>query len=111
VRAIDTTGNVDASPARFTWVILTPAQAIQNLIDTVKGLNLQQGIDNSLDAKLEAALKALNDLNQNNDAAAIDSLKAFVQEVEAQRGKSLTDQQADLVIDAAQAIIDSLSIS
>lgn len=109
VRAIDTSSNVDPTPASFTWSILTPAQAIQNLVKIVKSLNLQQGIDNSLDAKLDAALKALDDIKQNNDAAAINSLKAFIQEVKAQRGKSLTDTQADLLINTAQAIIDSLS--
>lgn len=109
VQAIDTSGNTDATPEGFTWTILTPAEAIQNLVDDVKALNLQQGLDNSLDVKLEAALKALDDIKQNNDTGAISTLRAFIQEVEAQRGKSLTDEQADQLINAAQAIVDSLS--
>jgi large repetitive protein len=32
VRAIDTTGNVDPTPAIFSWIVLTPKQAIQKLI-------------------------------------------------------------------------------
>jgi hypothetical protein len=75
----------------------------------VEDLNLQQGIDNSLDAKLEAAKKALEDLNENNDGAAINSLQAFINAVEAQRGKALTEEQADMLIEMVQRIIDSLS--
>jgi len=37
-------------------------------------LNLQSGIENGLDAKLDAALKAIDDLNENNDVAAINTL-------------------------------------
>jgi hypothetical protein len=36
-------------------------------------------------------------------------LYAFIQSVEAQRDKKLTDAQADQLVLAAQAIIDSLS--
>jgi hypothetical protein len=86
-----------------------PAQLIQDLIDTVTGMNLQQGIDNSLDAKLDAALGALDDVNQNNDAAAINTLQAFINAVEAQRDSKITSAQADILVADAQAIIDLLS--
>lgn len=95
----------------YTAVITvrTPAEAIQDLIDLIEGFNLQQGVDNSLDAKLGAALQALDDINNNNDVAAINALQAFSNAVEAQRGNSLPDAQADELIGAAQSIIDSLS--
>lgn len=86
-----------------------PIQLIEALIDTVTGMNLQQGIDNSLDAKLDAALNALDDVNANNDAAAINTLQAFISAVEAQRDNKITSAQADELIAAAQAIIDLLS--
>jgi len=86
----------------------TPEQAILNLIDTVEEMNLQQGIDNSLDAKLDAAANALDDVNQNNDEAAINSLNAFINAVEAQRGSKLTNEQADTLIGAATDIITML---
>lgn len=89
--------------------VLTPEEAIQDLIDTVESFNLQQGIENSLDAKLDAALQALEDLNDNNDVAAINALEAFINAVEAQRGNKLTDAQADELVEKAQAIISSLS--
>jgi hypothetical protein len=79
--------------------------SIQDLIDDVRALNLQHGIENSLEAKLEAARK---DVNKNNNAAAINALKAFSNEVRAQSGKKIPDGTADTLIAAAQRIIDEL---
>ena len=77
-------------------------------VDIVE-LNLQNGIENSLDVKLDAALQALVDINANNDVAAVNSLQAFINAVEAQRGNKIPAADADALIAAAQAIIDSLS--
>ncbi len=90
-------------------VILTPAEAIRQLMEDVVALNLHRGIKNSLDAKLSAVLRAIDDLNDNNDAAAIRALKAFVKSVQAQSGKKIAAEDADALIAAAQAIIDLLS--
>jgi hypothetical protein len=65
---------------------------IENLVAIVISLNLHLGISNSLDAKLSSALNALDDLNENNDVAAIDSLNAFINAVEAQRERILAKQ-------------------
>ncbi len=81
---------------------------IMALIDIVEEMNLQQGIDNSLDAKLDSALNALDDVNENNDVAAINSLQAFINAVEAQRDNKLTDAQADGLVEEAQKIINLL---
>ena len=86
-----------------------PAVMINTLITKVASFNLQQGIDNSLDAKLEAALQALEDVNANNDASAVNKLEAFISEVEAQRNKKITDAQATELIGDAQAIIAVLT--
>jgi len=80
-------------------------QRLEKLIQDVNDLNLQQGIDNSLDAKLDTAMQALEDINTNNDVAAINSLQAFINAVEAQRGKQISDTDADTLIAAAQEII------
>lgn len=99
-----------ASSSNTTSVtILTPIQATENLTDLVQTYNLQQGIENSLDTKLDAAIDTLNDLNSNNDAAAINSLQAFINAVEAQRGNKITNEQADILIQKAQTIINRLS--
>ena len=111
------TGNVDGYANKIDNVLYstspddvfqTPLESINELINHVKTLNLQQGISNSLDSKLEAANSALSDVNQNNNQAAINSLQAFINAVEAQRGNKITNEQADQLTTAAQAIINSL---
>jgi hypothetical protein len=86
-----------------------PAAMIGALVDSVIELNLQEGIENSLDAKLAAALDALDDVNTNNDASAVNRLEAFISEVNAQRGKKITDPQATALVEDAQAIITLLT--
>ena len=86
----------------------TPTQKLQLLASQVMALNLSNGISNALDVKLETAVNALDDLNNHNDIAAINSLNAFVNHVEAQRGSELTDEQANILIESAQAIIAAI---
>jgi uncharacterized delta-60 repeat protein len=86
-----------------------PAEAIKALIAAVVSLNLQHGISNSLDAKLGSALNALDDVNQNNDGAAINTLESFIKAVEAQRGKEVSEPDAYGLIQAAVNIINMLS--
>jgi hypothetical protein len=80
------------------------------LVDDVEALNLDNGISNSLDAKLGNALAALDDLNENSDVSAINRLGAFVSAVEAQAGKGITASDAAILIAQAQGIIDLLSV-
>lgn len=105
--ATDNAGNNGTASVSYT--VITPSEAIENLIDQVESLNLQQGVDNSLDAKLDAALQALDDLNQNDDVAAVNALQAFINAVEAQRGKKVPDADADALIASVQAIIDAIN--
>ena len=86
--------------------IVDPLILLEALINKVIDLNLQTGITNSLDAKLEAVIQALEDMNQNNDAAALGALLAFISAVEAQRGNQIPEADADALIADAQTIID-----
>ena len=90
-------------------VVGDPITMIVALASQVVSCNCQQGIENSLDTKLASALDALEDANANNDGAAVNKLEAFINEVEAQRGNKITDEQADALGAAAQAIIDALT--
>jgi len=94
-----------------TWGLFkpSPAQKISDLIVEVESLNLQKGIDNSLDAKLEAARKALQDARTGNDGAATNPLEAFKNAVMAQRGKEIPEGAADALVAAAQSIIQELT--
>lgn len=87
---------------------LNPQALLSDLMADLIGMNLQAGIANSLDAKLNAAFNALDDLNENNDVAALNSLYALINAVEAQRGRKLTDAQADSLVAAAQAVIAAI---
>jgi len=72
-------------------------------------MNLPKGIADSLLAKINTALQKLEDDNENNDAAAINSLQAFINAVQAQSGKKISQADADSLIAAAQQIIDLLT--
>jgi hypothetical protein len=88
---------------------IEPAVAIEDLAIRVIEMNLANGVSNSLDSKLDAALHALGDANVNNDVAAFNSLDAFINAVEAQRGKKITSAQANELITAARRIQDLLA--
>jgi hypothetical protein len=77
-----------------------PIAAVGDLATTVIQMNLQNGISNSLDSKLDAALNVLTDVNVNNDGAACNSLAAFINAVEAQRGKKITNAQVAQIASA-----------
>ena len=88
--------------------LITPDALINSLVSNVLSLNLQKGIANSIDSKLDRALQALDDTNQNNDVAAVNALQAFINSVNAQRGNQISDDDANTMIAAAQAIISQL---
>jgi hypothetical protein len=62
-----------------------------------------------LDAKLVAALQTLEDVNENNDKVAINTLEAFINAVEAQSDSKIPKANADALITKAQQIIYCLS--
>ena len=82
---------------------------INGLINDVLMLNLHQGIQNSLDAKLNAVLKAVDDFNAYNDIAAINTLEAFIAAVQAQSGNKIPTEDANVLIATAKEIIVALS--
>src|SRR5712692_2249230 len=81
--------------------VASPAELITNLINTVNSLNLQPGIANSLDAKLQAAQASLA---ANHTITTCNEMNAFIHEVMAQSGKELTVAQADQLIAQANFI-------
>jgi hypothetical protein len=86
----------------------TPRELLSSLNDAVAAMNLPAGIGTSLCASLNAALAKLDDGNLRNDVAAVNDLRAFIHEVEAQRGKRLTEAQATYLRDSANAILLAL---
>ena len=89
---------------------ITPSVAslIEQLIVDVLDINLANGVANSLDAKLDNALDAwfADNAEQRNDV--INKMEAFINAVEAQRGKKIGDADADYLVGQAQVIIGLL---
>jgi hypothetical protein len=86
----------------------TPSEQIEGLTSLVLEINIQSGVSNALDSKLDSALAALDDSNEKNDGAALNSMYAFCNSVSAQSGKKITEAQADQLFAAANGIISSL---
>jgi hypothetical protein len=78
------------------------------LVATVVALNINAGISNALDSKVQNAIDALDRAQTGDSAAAIGILYAFIQSVDAQRDKSISSSDADELIAKATAIIDRL---
>jgi type I site-specific restriction-modification system R (restriction) subunit len=80
------------------------------LLNTIEEMNLRQGIDNSLDTKIQNVQAALDAVNAGNREDAINKLEAFINAVESQRGKVLTDEQADILVEEAFRIINLIEL-
>jgi hypothetical protein len=77
---------------------------LTELSDAVALLSAGNGTISSLVSKLFAAQAQLADDNANNDRAAMNLLQAFINAVEAQRGKKISDAEADLLLQSANEI-------
>jgi hypothetical protein len=84
-----------------TGLITTLAQFVQTL-------NLTVGISNSLDAKLQNVLQALDDASTGDSPSACNRISAFLNEVTAQAGKAISNSQAEQLRLAAEQIRGAL---
>jgi len=107
-----TDGRVDSN---FTTVSITvnrvitpPEIMLEELRDYVDTTGLPEATKNSLNSSLEVAISALEDSNPKNDLVAANVLKAFINKVEAQRGKKISEGFADELITKAQEIAAAL---
>jgi acyl-CoA reductase-like NAD-dependent aldehyde dehydrogenase len=97
--ATDATGN--GTSASFPVIVQGAAEQASDLLAAVQSFNLQEGIANSLVAKLQNALDAIS---AGNEMAGCNQLGAFINEVQAQAGKKVTVEQANQLIAAANQI-------
>lgn len=105
VTCTSTDTHSNTGTASFTVTVQTPQQALQSLITLKENMGLPQGITTSLDAKLNAASDSLSSDKANT---AKNQLNAFINEVNAQTGKKITQVQANQLISGAQNIINSV---
>ncbi len=88
---------------------LTPAQAVAVVITTVNNYVTSGGITGNAENGLLAKLNNIQQKIMNGQLdSAINDLQSFINEVEAQRGKKITNAAADTLIAQAQAIIARL---
>jgi PKD repeat protein len=102
----DNDGRTARTTIRVT--VITIASAIDELIALVQSMNIKNGIDNSLDVKLQHARDALTDAQNKYYKNAKSALESFINEVTAQSGKALTVDQATLLISKCQWIINNM---
>ena len=105
----DDNNGTDSGSARVIVSDTTPLILIENLMEDVVVLNLSRGIENSLDAKLDRVLTALEEARRNSEQVAVNVLEAFINAVQAQSGNHIPVADADDLIAKAQAIIDLLT--
>lgn len=96
--------NQDNYPLMDPW---GPDDSIEELIEDIEGMELPTGTENNLVAKLEDAIKLFEKENTNG---AIHKLGDFIDYVKAQRGKKLTEDQADELIAAVKWIIYLITV-
>jgi len=68
------------------------------------------GQDHDLVAPLQEAIQILEDGDPGSDSQTVDSLLAFIAEVEERRGLTLTDAEAGELIAEAERIIQLLDL-
>ena len=78
-----------------------PIEAIKDLKQYIRKMSISRWLKNRLIDRLD---RVLNFLRRGKNNAAINSLNAFVNFVEAKRGKGLTEEQADTIIEMVNQI-------
>jgi len=92
VRAIDNVANTDPNPAMLKQTIITPQQAIQNLVSTIDNMHLSKSASISLETSLIFTIRLLN---SHLNTAACATFNAFLNNINAnQASGQLTAQQA-----------------
>ena len=78
--------------------------ATTDLIDYTASLNLKKGINNALDSKLENAVDAYVGGALGSSTTVVNKLNGYINSVNAQRGKKLTNEEADKLVGDAEYI-------
>lgn len=106
--SIVNTGNGTSTPPFSNEQPGPPAQQLSTLMNTITSFGLPHGTTTSLNAKVNAALVALN---SNDTATACSDLADLISAVQAQSGKHLTVAQANSIISAATQVRSQLGCS
>lgn len=83
----------------------SPEIATQYLIAEIEGMDLPQGLENSMVTVLEIGIVMME---KGRYHTAVHLLEAFINHVEAMSGKKIGSEQADMLVDFARGIIEYL---
>ena len=86
----------------------TVQEQIEDLILDVDEINLASGIENALDQKLDNTLDAWDAENADQRQDVVNKLYAVINATEAQRGKKITEADADFIVDSVLATIAAI---
>jgi YVTN family beta-propeller protein len=112
VSAVDTSKNVDPIPAVFKWTVLTPSQAIQQLLLLSQGMHLNPAVQAMITGLLNSAASILSDNNPANDKAACNQLNTLVIQLNIRaQNNQITSSQAAQLTQQAQAIRTAIHCS
>jgi len=92
-------------------IVKGAADQIQDIVRYVNGLDLQKGINVSLDAKLQNAISGLNAARGHDYGSACNQMAAFASAVQAQTGQSLTTTQAAFLLSATKQVRATMGCS
>jgi len=101
----DDDGASDEDEAVVT--VITPADGLADAYGYIQGLELVAGIEQAISGPLAGAMATLD----SDVPATVNQIEAAISETEAQRGKKLTDEQADAIVAMLEALIASIMAS
>jgi len=113
VQVIDNSGGIGQDTLQVK-VLPVVSVMIQTLADKADNLNVTKstkGKCQSNTLSLDTAVKVLNDSNPKNDTAAINTLKAFINNLRALSGKKVPPATVDELVSMAEEIITILNES
>ncbi|MGD8432275.1 MAG: hypothetical protein PVG43_02940 [Nitrosopumilaceae archaeon] len=112
IRATDNAGNIDDTPAIFSWSVLTIEEVIEQLMETIDDESLGKNVENSLLGPLKKVSKILGDSNPDNDDAACDKLDEFIENINDKESSGKLDtENADLFESEALWLKDNIGCS
>ncbi len=91
---------------QVTVTMILIEDAYDELLADIAALDIAKGLKNALSSKVKNSKKYFQ---QGNTVEAINLLNSFINQVNAQRGKELTNAQADALIAQAQALIEAIN--
>jgi hypothetical protein len=103
---LDTANNIICgSVSSFSELALFENLDIDYITDEVKDFNFDEDIEQGLLDKLTAAKSALE---RGKTKTAINILKAFINQIKAQEGKKITNEQATVLLNDTETLINQL---